>query len=105
MRVGRIGLPSHPWQGRVLPLNHTRLRLLRKLRRGKPANRQEYSIKNLFVFQITEWARGDLNSHGLLHTLLKRTRIPIPPRAQSELCAPSRSRTHINGSEDRRSIH
>jgi hypothetical protein len=24
VRVGRIGLPSHPWQGRVLPLNHTR---------------------------------------------------------------------------------
>ena len=24
MRVGRIELPSHPWQGRVLPLNHTR---------------------------------------------------------------------------------
>lgn len=25
VRVGRIELPSHPWQGRVLPLNHTRL--------------------------------------------------------------------------------
>ena len=24
VRVGRIELPSHPWQGRVLPLNHTR---------------------------------------------------------------------------------
>lgn len=24
VRVGRIGLPSHPWQGRVLPLNHGR---------------------------------------------------------------------------------
>ena len=27
------------------------------------------------------WARGELNSHGLLHTLLRRTRIPVPPRA------------------------
>ena len=25
MRVPRIELESHPWQGRVLPLNHTRL--------------------------------------------------------------------------------
>ncbi len=25
VRVGRIELPSHPWQGRVLPLNHTRI--------------------------------------------------------------------------------
>jgi hypothetical protein len=24
VRVGRIGLPSRPWQGRVLPLNHAR---------------------------------------------------------------------------------
>ena len=24
MRVGRIELPSRPWQGRILPLNHTR---------------------------------------------------------------------------------
>ena len=24
VRPGRIGLPSHPWQGRVLPLNHDR---------------------------------------------------------------------------------
>ena len=24
VRVGRIELPSRPWQGRVLPLNHTR---------------------------------------------------------------------------------
>ena len=24
VRAGRIGLPSHPWQGRVLPLNHAR---------------------------------------------------------------------------------
>ena len=28
------------------------------------------------------WAREDSNLHGLLHTLLKRTRIPIPPRAR-----------------------
>ena len=28
MRAGRIELPSHPWQGRVLPLNHTRNYLL-----------------------------------------------------------------------------
>ena len=27
VRVGRIELPSHPWQGRVLPLNHTRILL------------------------------------------------------------------------------
>ena len=25
VRVGRIELPSRPWQGRILPLNHTRL--------------------------------------------------------------------------------
>ena len=24
VRPGRIELPSHPWQGRVLPLNHDR---------------------------------------------------------------------------------
>ena len=24
VRLGRIELPSHPWQGRVLPLNHNR---------------------------------------------------------------------------------
>src|SRR5690606_31640734 len=24
VRVGRIELPSHPWQGCILPLNHTR---------------------------------------------------------------------------------
>jgi hypothetical protein len=24
VRIGRIELPSHPWQGRVLPLNHIR---------------------------------------------------------------------------------
>ena len=24
VRVGRIELPFHPWQGRVLPLNYTR---------------------------------------------------------------------------------
>ncbi len=24
VRVGRIELPSRPWQGRILPLNHTR---------------------------------------------------------------------------------
>lgn len=34
------------------------------------------------------WARGDSNSQGLLHTLLRRTRIPIPPRARINLpCA------------------
>lgn len=25
VRVGVIETPSHPWQGRVLPLNHTRI--------------------------------------------------------------------------------
>ena len=25
VRVGRIGLPSNPWQGLVLPLNYTRI--------------------------------------------------------------------------------
>ena len=25
VRIGRIELPFHPWQGRVLPLNYTRL--------------------------------------------------------------------------------
>ena len=25
VRPGRIELPSHPWQGRVLPLNHDRI--------------------------------------------------------------------------------
>ncbi len=25
VRVGRIELPSRPWQGRILPLNHTRI--------------------------------------------------------------------------------
>lgn len=24
VRIGRIELPSHPWQGRILPLNHIR---------------------------------------------------------------------------------
>jgi hypothetical protein len=26
-----------------------------------------------------EWSWGDLNSQGLLHTILSRTRIPVPP--------------------------
>jgi hypothetical protein len=25
VRIGRIELPSYPWQGHVLPLNHTRI--------------------------------------------------------------------------------
>ena len=28
MRVGRIELPTHPWQGCILPLNHTRTLIL-----------------------------------------------------------------------------
>lgn len=28
VRVGRIELPSHPWQGRVLPLNQHRIETL-----------------------------------------------------------------------------
>ncbi len=28
------------------------------------------------------WSRRDSNPQGLLHTLLRRTRIPIPPRDQ-----------------------
>ncbi len=36
VRPGRIELPSHPWQGRVLPLNHDRrLLLLQYSRRGR----------------------------------------------------------------------
>ncbi len=31
---------------------------------------------------ISLWAREDSNLHGLLHTLLKRARLPITPRAQ-----------------------
>ena len=86
MRVGRIGLPSHPWQGRVLPLNHTRRR----------------KINLAQIPKTLKWARGDLNSQGLLHTLLRRTRIPIPPRAQG---APGGIRTPNDGSEDRCDIH
>lgn len=38
VRVGRIELPSRPWQGRVLPLNHARLRSAEAdLRRARPA--------------------------------------------------------------------
>ncbi len=32
----------------------------------------------------SEWARGDSNSQPLRDTLLRRTRIPIPPRAHSK---------------------
>jgi hypothetical protein len=30
VRVGRIELPSRPWQGRILPLNHTRISLFNR---------------------------------------------------------------------------
>ena len=32
------------------------------------------------------WAWGDSNSQGLLHTLLRRTRIPVPPHARGPIC-------------------
>jgi hypothetical protein len=43
------------------------------------------------------WARGESNSHGSPHTLLKRTRLPISPRARilSFLCARGGNRTHM----------
>ena len=41
------------------------------------------------------WARGDSNSQGLLHTLLRRTRIPIPPRAHNGLKVNFRQFRHM----------
>ena len=38
VRAGRIELPSRPWQGRVLPLNHAR-----------KSNHRHYTIKFLAV--------------------------------------------------------
>ena len=35
VRAGRIELPSAPWQGAVLPLNHARLRLLKQATAGR----------------------------------------------------------------------
>ena len=52
---------------------------------------RETSLRWSFLFNYTDqalsriknflWARGDSNSHGLLHTLLKRARLPVTPRA------------------------
>lgn len=36
---------------------------------------------DLHLSQLFQWARGDSNSQLLRDTLLRRTRIPIPPRA------------------------
>ena len=41
VRVGGIGPPSHPWQGRVLPLNHTRFRSLCEFRLANHFETQE----------------------------------------------------------------
>ena len=45
MRVGRIELPSRPWQGRILPLNHTRsYHLLKRIDSAFKRQRAYYSV-------------------------------------------------------------
>ena len=46
VRVGVIETPSRPWQGRVLPLNHTRINLMRSYSIMKQAKNQ--NMKNIF---------------------------------------------------------
>src|SRR3989338_2668330 len=51
-------------------------------------------FKIVFIYQsiyfginLSMWARGDSNSQPLQDTLLRRARIPIPPRAQDSILA------------------
>ncbi|MEY2664592.1 MAG: hypothetical protein RIT04_400 [Candidatus Parcubacteria bacterium] len=51
VRAGRIELPSHPWQGCVLPLNHARIRY---------NNVQDYSVP--FYFLLLTGAPGGIRT-------------------------------------------
>jgi hypothetical protein len=59
VRVGRIELPSHPWQGRVLPLNHTRLSRQSFMRRQAIENHH-----SLFVFKNRAYLKSSLSVVG-----------------------------------------
>ena len=115
VRIGRIGLPPRPWQGRVLPLNHIRIlsTALYRLARhhsiclgtqSSVSQDQEYLSRTLQV-QYTFWL--------LLRKRLKRfsspgRRYPIPAREHkrtSLFCAPARTRTWNDCSEDSSDIH
>lgn len=89
MRVGRIELPSAPWQGAVIPLNYTRstcedyTTILKRInyfvpRTGlEPAYLAAYAPEAYVSTNFTTWA----------------------------FCAPGGTRTPKNGSEDRCDIH
>ncbi len=35
---------------------------------------------SLYFYMVFLWGRRESNSQGFLHTLLRRTRLPVPPR-------------------------
>jgi cytochrome c biogenesis protein CcdA len=96
VRVRRIELRFYPWQGYVLPLNYTRsmytsfvffltLMLL------------HYSLFPLF-FSTFALCESVVSPALLLHMKLKNA-------YKTSLCAPARTRTRNNGSEDRCDVH
>ena len=70
VRVGRIELPPHPWQGRVLPLNDTRVKtiLIENTEKSKCVVRPEgleppISVPKTGVISISLRARKDISIH------------------------------------------
>ncbi len=63
VRVGRIELPSHPWQGRVLPLNHTRF-IGNSISENVKNGRGECEAKSRTLVIRTVSARQELSAYS-----------------------------------------
>jgi hypothetical protein len=97
VRIGRIELPSHPWQGCVLPLNHIRVT----------------NSKNItYLWSQVEFVRQQIRSRPRL-AILPLQNIAAPSTKAQNLpqgrylcfCAPTRTRTWNNWFEASRDIH
>ena len=88
MRVGRIELPSHPWQGRVLPLNHTRNVII---------------IRKNFFFTTNK--KGKNKNHRFSSASHQTgSYAPVSRASDQSNSAPAKTRTWTVGFEDRSDI-
>ena len=92
VRIGRIELPPHPWQGRVLPLNYIRLCYLRDSR-----------LPPRVIF-APAWSGATKNSFESLPAGRQGLSC-VKQFTHSVAGAPGGIRTPNNGSEDRCDIH
>lgn len=90
MRLQGIEPWSRPWQGRILPLNHSRKRVVNEYDYQYSENVYKSNIKNE---ESTEQSCTLFDLVG------------APKKLRLFFCAPTRIRTQTNCSEDSRDIH